>query len=275
MLRDAIVGLGFEADFDPARNFAISLAKELDLHVLGTAFALVPVYPATTPMEIFGVDYVNAYRRENEVAAKRVIDHYARAAKDLGVVKSATRVVQSPVAEAGREFAKIARHFDLAILNQPKPKEWEGELIVETTLFESGRPIVAVPYIYSGSVKLNHITVCWDGSRAAARAIADAMPLLQRSRNVDILTVRTDGDGDFSAADIEGHLARHGISAAGLSIRSEMGEEGNTILNHAADAGTNLIVMGGYGHNRFREFILGGVTRVLLQSMTAPVLMSH
>jgi nucleotide-binding universal stress UspA family protein len=274
MLRDAIAGLGFEADFDPARDFALSLAKELDLHVLGTAFALVPVYPATTPMEIFGADYINAYRKETELAAKRAVDHCTRAAKALGV-KSATRVLKATVAEAGREFAKLARHFDIAILNQPKSKQWEVEQIVETTLFESGRPIVVVPYIYSGSVKLNHVTVCWDGSRAAARAIADSMPLLQRSQKVDILTVRTDSGDDFSTADIEGHLARHGVTAAGLSPRSEKGEEANTILNHVSDAGSDLIVMGGYGHNRLREFVLGGVTRELLQSMTAPVLMSH
>jgi nucleotide-binding universal stress UspA family protein len=274
MLRDAIAGLGFEADFDPGRDFALSLAKELDLHVLGAAFALVPVYPATTPMELFGADYISAYRKETELAAKRAIGHCARATKALGV-KSATRVIKATVAEAGREFAKVARHFDLAILNQPKEKQWEVEQIVETTLFESGRPIVVVPYVYTGSVILDHATVCWDGSRAAARAVADAMPLLKRSQKVDILTVRTDSRDDFSSADMEGHFARHGVTAWGISLRSEKGQEANTILNHAADAGTNLIVMGGYGHNRFREFVLGGVTRELLKSMTAPVLMSH
>jgi nucleotide-binding universal stress UspA family protein len=74
---------------------------------------------------------------------------------------------------------------------------------------------------------------------------------------------------------MEGHLVRHGVNAGAISVVSQNGDEANTILNHAANVGTDLIVMGGYGHNRFREFVLGGVTRELLKSMTAPVLMSH
>ena len=274
MFKDAILGLGPEVEFDPARDLAISLAKDRGLHVLGVSFSFVPVYPATTPMELFGADYINAYKAENRSTAKTAADRFMKITSQSGV-KGAVRTIEAPVAEISRQFAEMARHFDLVIMDQPKPDHWHAELIIEAVLFESGRPVIVVPYIYSGEFKLDHVTVCWDGSRAAARAIADALPLLQRARKVDILTVRTAKGDEFSISGMEGHLARHGVKASAVVLTSQKGDEASAILNHASDTATNLIVMGGYGHSRLREFVLGGVTLGLLRSMTAPVLMSH
>jgi nucleotide-binding universal stress UspA family protein len=169
----------------------------------------------------------------------------------------------------------MARCFDIAVVGQAKPDYWESAMIIEATLFEAGRPVVVVPYIHGSPMKLDHITVCWDGSRPAARAIADAMPFLERAQKVDLLTIATGANAGLPGGDMEDHLTRHGVSAAGKRLVAQRGDEANTILNHAADTGTDLIVMGGYGHTRLREFILGGATLGILKSMTAPVLLSH
>ena len=119
--------------------------------------------------------------------------------------------------------------------------------------------------------------ICWDGSRAAARAVADALPFLQKAKQVEVVIVsekpaKTD---EVPGADLGQHLARHGLTVDIKHITSPDIDVPSTILSHAADSDADMLVMGGYGHSRLREFILGGTTRGLLESMTVPVLMSH
>jgi nucleotide-binding universal stress UspA family protein len=151
------------------------------------------------------------------------------------------------------------------------------EVIAEAALFESGRPVIVVPYIQKDPLQLEHVMLCWDGSRAAARAIADALPLLKKAGQVEIVIVTNErGKRDeIEGADMAQHLARHGLKVE--VKRTVLGDidVADVILSHAADAGTDFIVMGGYGHSRLREFVLGGVTRSIFRSMTVPVLMSH
>src|SRR6185312_5943658 len=119
--------------------------------------------------------------------------------------------------------------------------------------------------------------VCWDGSRAAARAIADSLPLIRKAKIVEIVIVtngRHKGD-ELPGVDLGQHLARHGLKVDVKRIASPDIDVASTILSYAADSSADLIVMGGYGHSRLREFVLGGATRGILQSMTVPVLMSH
>jgi nucleotide-binding universal stress UspA family protein len=137
--------------------------------------------------------------------------------------------------------------------------------------------VLFVPYIQKGGLKLDHVMVCWDGSRAATRAIGDAMPVLEKAKQVDLVIVaaKEPKTNEISGADMGQHLARHDIKVDVKRITSPDIDAASTILSYAADASTDLIVMGGYGHSRLREFVLGGVTHSLLQSMTVPVLMSH
>jgi nucleotide-binding universal stress UspA family protein len=119
--------------------------------------------------------------------------------------------------------------------------------------------------------------VCWDGSRAATRAVADSMPLLKKAKLVEIVMVASKpGKADeIPGADLGQHLARHGLKVEVKRITSSEIDVPSTILSYAADSSADMIVMGGYGHSRLREFILGGVTRGILETMTVPVLMSH
>ena len=140
-----------------------------------------------------------------------------------------------------------------------------------------GRPVIFVPYIQKAGLKLDRIMVCWDGSRAATRAIADALPFLKKAKQVEIVMVSTKKpkDDEVAGADLGQHLARHGLTVDVKRITTTDTDVSSTILSYAADSSTDFIVMGGYGHSRLREFILGGVTRGLFASMTVPVLMSH
>jgi nucleotide-binding universal stress UspA family protein len=119
--------------------------------------------------------------------------------------------------------------------------------------------------------------VAWDGSHGAARAIGDAMPFLKRAKAVDVVLVsngRTKKD-EVPGVEIGTHLARHGLKIDVRQLVAEDIDVANTLLSYAADNATDFIVMGGYGHSRLREFVLGGTTRGILQTMTAPTLMAH
>jgi nucleotide-binding universal stress UspA family protein len=119
--------------------------------------------------------------------------------------------------------------------------------------------------------------VCWDGSRQAARAIADAMPLLVKAGSVEIVIIANERgkQDEIEGADMGEHLARHGLKIDVNRIAGGNIDVADALLSHAADSGTDFMVMGGYGHSRLREFVLGGVTHTILRSMTVAALLSH
>ena len=151
------------------------------------------------------------------------------------------------------------------------------EIIAETTLFESGRPMIMVPYIQKAPLKLDNVMVCWDGSRPAARAIADAMPLLAKAGSVEIVIITNERgkQDEIEGADMGQHLARHGLKVDVHRMTGGSIDVADALLSHVADSGADFMVMGGYGHSRLREFVLGGVTHSIFRSMTVPALLSH
>ena len=172
---------------------------------------------------------------------------------------------------------RIARSFDLSVVGQENPNETNDNLVIEGALFDSGRPVLVIPYIQSAGLNLAHVTICWDGSRSAARAVNDAMPFLAKAKAIDVVTVSGEKDKPepLQNVDIAQHLARHGLAVELRTIVGGNLDVANALLSDAADRATGLFVMGGYGHSRLREFILGGATRGILQSMTVPTFMSH
>src|SRR5262249_14680077 len=119
------------------------------------------------------------------------------------------------------------------------------------------------------------LMVCWDGSRPAARAVADAMPLLSRAGQVDVVIVAKAKSDEMPGADVAEHLARHDVNVAVQRVAPGDLKVKDALIDYAADRAADMIVMGGYCHSRMREFILGGVTRGMLGSMTVPTLLSH
>jgi nucleotide-binding universal stress UspA family protein len=276
MLKDVVVNLtgGHPQDF--AAAYAISLAASFGAHIAGVGFIYEPVIPGSV---LGGVptDLIEVQREENSKAAKAAISRFETAAAAAGV-SAESRVLDASIAGAADLFGRIARRFDLAVVGQAQREQGASEeLLIEGALFGSGRPVVVVPYIQKAPVKLDRILICWDGSRPAARAIADALPLLVRAKAIEILVVASERDksGELTGTNMHRHLGRHGIAAEIKRIAAGGVDVAATILSHAADSGAQFMVLGGYGHSRLREFILGGVTRNILAAMTVPVLMSH
>jgi nucleotide-binding universal stress UspA family protein len=276
VIKDIIVNLSVGEGANAAADYAVSLAAVFDAHLAGIAFLYDPIVPVSGA-GYMPADVIEAQERDNAAAAKAAIDRFVAAGKRAGVAAEPLTLSGS-FAGVGDQFGRIARRFDLSIVGQAEPgTSAVEEIIAESALFESGRPVIVVPYIQKAPLKLDRVMLCWDGSRAAARAIADAMPLLERAGRVEIVIVANErGKKDeIEGADMGAHLARHGLNVE--VKRTVLGDidVADVILSHAADAGSDFIVMGGYGHSRLREFVLGGVTRTIFRSMTAPVLMSH
>jgi nucleotide-binding universal stress UspA family protein len=275
MLKDVVVNLSGATPQDFAADYAVSVAKTFGAKITGVAFVYEPVIPDTV-MGGIPTDLIEIQREENTKAAKTAVDRFEAAAKTAGV-SAATRMLDASLAGAASTFGQIARRFDISVVGQAKPERGAAEeLMIEGALFESGRPLIVVPYIQKQGLKLDRVILSWDGGRMAARAIADAMPLIARAKAVDlvIVTERSKNE-EITGANMSEHLARHGVTAAVKRIAKGDIAVQDTILDYVADSGADLIVMGGYGHSRLREFILGGVTRSILKSMTVPVLMSH
>lgn len=275
MIRDIVVNLGLGAH-DPAGDFAISVAGSFQAHVLGIAFVYDPVIPGAVTGSI-PPQFIESQRADNEKVARAAIAHFEQAAKRAGVSYE-TLSVSASIYGAAQRLGRLARRFDLAIVGQPaREKSVPDEVIDEGVLFESGRPVIFVPYIQKAELKLDRVMVCWDGSRAATRAIADSLPFLNKAKKVEIVMVASKAgkDDDIPGVDLGQHLARHGLTVEVKRITSPDIDVSSTILSYVADSNADMIVMGGYGHSRLRDFILGGVTRSILESMTVPALMSH
>ena len=276
MFKDVVVNISGRGPRDFAAEYATSIAATFGAHIAGISFLYEPVIPDGTLGGI-PVDLIELQREENSKVANEAVSRFEAGVKKAGV-SAETRILDATFGGAATVFAQIARRFDLAVVGQAQREGGASdELLVEGALFESGRPLVVVPYIQKRGLTLERVLACWDGGRTAARAIGDAMPFLERAKAVDIVIVAEErkGGDEINGANMGAHLARHGVTANVKRIaKGDLAIE-DVLLSYAADSGADFMVMGGYGHSRLREFILGGVTRGILASMTLPVLMSH
>ena len=173
-----------------------------------------------------------------------------------------------------------ARYFDLSILGQSQdnmPGFVEFDF-ADNVALESGRPVLVVPSIGVNKLDIERVLVAWSGSRESVRAVNDSLPILRHAAKVFVLSVnlpKEEHDSDIPGADISLHLSRHGVQTDSEMIMGADISIGDVLLSRAADKSVDLIVMGAYGHSRFRELVLGGATRELLEHMTVPVLFSH
>ncbi|HEY1884728.1 MAG TPA: universal stress protein [Roseiarcus sp.] len=276
MFKDVVVNISGRGPRDFAADYATSIAATFGAHVAGISFLYEPVIPDGTLGGI-PVDLIELQREENSKVANEAVSRFEAGVKKAGI-SAETRILDATFGGAATLFAQIARRFDLAVVGQAQREGGASDgLMVEGALFESGRPLVVVPYIQKRGLTLERVLACWDGGRTAARAIGDAMPFLERAKAVDIVIVAEErkGGDEINGANMGEHLALHGVTANVKRIaKGDLAIE-DVLLSYAADSGADFMVMGGYGHSRLREFILGGVTRGILASMTVPVMMSH
>lgn len=189
---------------------------------------------------------------------------------------------RAPAGFAMDAAAAHARCVDLAIIGQPDPDDGESGFarrLAEHVLLEGACPALFVPYARAGTDAGTRVLVAWDAGREAARALHDALPILETAGQVVVVSLargRADADSIALAQPrLAAYLRAHGIDAQFKRFEGDPIEGGERLLSQAADLGSDLIVMGGYAHSRAREWILGGVTRTIFASMTVPVLMSH
>lgn len=175
-------------------------------------------------------------------------------------------------------IALHGRYADIVIAGQRDPTE-DDPAMPDQLILAVGRPVLVIPAVGEFPVIGERILVAWDASRLATRAVNDALPLMKGAKQVVVLAVNPPGgagaEGGIPSADICLHLARHGINAEAQHIVAEDAAVGAVLLSRAAEQGIDLIVTGAYGHARWREIVLGGVTRHMLTQMTIPILMCH
>lgn len=185
--------------------------------------------------------------------------------------------------DASEAVAHVTRSADLVVIGQDDPNDPEAyvaEHFPENVVMLAGRPVLIVPYAGTFNTIGKRILVAWDQSREATRAVHDALPFLREADHVTILTASahlTDPmNGRSPGAELAGTLARHGVRAEKRHVHIPHDVPiGDALLANANEISADLLVMGGYGHTRWHEMILGGATRTILQSTTVPVLMSH
>ncbi len=213
-------------------------------------------------------------RREAQDAAEQAF-RAAAAAANLKAVE--WRAPRGDPLDAAVAHARCA---DLFVAGQEDRRAGGTQLndFVVTVLLASGRPVLVVPYIGAAKTFGQNVLIASDGGREAARAVADAMPLLERAQRVDVLVGARDGteeDWREIGGRLSAWLRDHGIEPRIEVFAPDAAEAGELLLSRADDFASDLIVMGGYAHARLRQMVLGGMTRTMLDAMTVPVLMSH
>jgi len=276
MIRDIIVNLTPAADPDPACAYAISLAEAFNANITGLAFAYDPPWPPSV-IEGAVIDIYRTVKENYKTEAQRAVARFEEAARKSQLQVQGL-VIESSLLGSIDTFTRMARVFDLSVVKQPEPgRDDTTRDFLEAALFDTGRPTLIVPYIQKQGFSAKRVLCCWDGSRTSARAMGDALPILQKAGAVKVLTVSTGkfDERDVKGADLATHLARHKLQVELVRIPAADIDVASAILSHAADTDASLIVMGGYGHSKLRELALGGATRGIIESMTVPTLMSH
>lgn len=260
-------------------GLAFGLAERFDASLIGL-FALGAARVPSYALAEAGPTILEIEQRQRAAAAQQGEKEFRAAIARRGGVKAEWRAAGEDAVAAVR---LSARYADLLIIGQPAPdgKDAAGvpTWFAEDVMLSAGRPVLLVPYAGHFPSAGERVLVAWDAGREAARAVTDALPLLVRAAQVQVVAFDPGragaGHGEEPGADIGLYLARHGVKVTVARQQGTGLDIGSQILSRAFDIGADLIVMGGYGHSRMRELVLGGATRMLLESMTVPVLMSH
>lgn len=278
MYKKILVNIPTERSPRPVIDGAISLAArykaELDAVSVGYESSSMPLVAegGAAVAVIFEAEREKALERANAALAV-----FEAEAKQAGLVHS-SRAISALQGEAAAILGATARLYDLNVVAQPEfERDTFDNTLAQEILFQSGGPVLFMPYTFKGAFHAKRVGICWDGSRVAARAVRDAMPLLEKAEAITIITINADNSvpAEASAANLVRYLSGLGVPTEIDSLKTEKANIQSSILSLASDEGLNLLVMGGYGHSRLKETVFGGVTREMLESMTVPTLMSH
>lgn len=270
-----VVGTGQDdSEVDRAADIAEGLGAHLTLLVLGIAPP-----PPSSPYGVVSNDIWASEIREGQAEARtRAEAIEARLApRAIGLTVDSQYVDRATVSILS---ARYARYADLTLI---APRTEGAELVqswvINGALFESGRPVVLLPKGETGFPAVRRVMIAWDASVEAAKAVRDAIELMQAAEAVDVVLIDPvptfEGHGPEPGADLATYLGRHGIATTVHRLPREGREVAGILMRAAVDFGTDLIVMGGFGHSRLRQRIFGGTTTSIIKDAAIPVLMAH
>lgn len=303
-IKDIVLHQGPDSRSQARLEAAICLAKAHDAHIIGVYVQVFPGAPEFGWVA-FGKEGMARLRSNIENETVRAGKAFRSRTEEEGVA-SEWRIEEGNPTDA---IMICARYGDLTVISQANPEEssYEGSM-PDHLVLGAGGPVLVVPYIGKYGKIGRRVMIAWNGTREAARAVRDSMPLLRRAEKVIVYSVDSPSHHTFSGADICARLSRHGISAEAeqilrgaeseavapslktvgdfgsqepgawsLTRHPSIGEigVGDALLSAVTDFSIDLLVMGAYGHSRIRELVLGGATRQILKTMTVPVVFSN
>lgn len=259
-------------------RLAAAIAEGMQGHLIGTAMTGIShlvfeqgVFNQHDPTFDHHVKNLRAY-------ASQSLENFSTLAKETRLTSVEARLMDD---DAVGGMTLQARYADLVVIGQFDPACGVPGVMSdfpESVVLNCVRPVLIMPHTRKFTALPAKIAIAWDASMTATRAIVNALPLLKRSSRTDLIifnsTVHPDTHGQEPGADMALYLSRHGVKV-NVVCRDTRSNEAEALLSYCADENMELIVMGGYGHTRFREMVLGGATREMLMSMTVPVLMTH
>ncbi|WP_426318435.1 universal stress protein [Pseudoduganella sp. R-43] len=275
--RTIVVHADRAANAEARIALAAAIAAREEAHLVGAAMTGMPrSMLAGRSYEGSGV-FLADYLRRAEERVQLALEQFKSQADRLGVQSFEARSSNDD------EYAGLcmqARYADLVVLGQAAAADDNQDSLLpdlpDYVLLNCGRPVLLVPRTGRFPTIGKRVMVAWNGSVEAAKAVTAALPLLRGAEQVTLAVLGNSADtlGESPGADIALYLARHGVNVEVLR-RPEPADPGKAILSLAADFNVDLLVMGAYGHSRFREMMLGGATRTILATATLPVLMAH
>jgi nucleotide-binding universal stress UspA family protein len=259
-------------------DYAARLAAKYPAELLG-GYILPPTELSRYARAVMAPDTVERYLEERRASRSAAEARFRAAATAAGVTNLSWRWPKGNPLGAGVLYARYA---DLAVIGQPPRDDPTLDFssdLANAILMSSGRPVLLVPYVGEYKTLGERILIAWKDSRESARAVADALPLLKDAKKVFAVAITPtgeDSDEELTAdAEVAAFLRRHQVEATVTRIVAEDIAAGELLLSQVADFGADLVVMGAYSRPRITSLVWGGVTQVMLSSMTAPVLMSH
>lgn len=265
-----------DANSDSVAACAVAMAAALDaqLHALAIDVDIPPVSSALSPLLLDVPEMIREAETTSRNHGQRLLAKVSEEASRIGLDATTESKIAGP-SRLAETAATMARYFDVTLCG------WQSanpttRMMAEAIIFESGRPAILLPEL-DPARKLDNIAIGWDGSRVAARAVADAHHILSRASKITVLTV-TD-EKPLQEQDAGERLAQglrsRGLTAQAMPFRADDSSIAVSLQERAVEIGADLMIMGAFGHTRVRDFVLGGATKGVLTDLRLPVLLSH
>ncbi len=259
-----------------ALDQALAIARDHKAHLSVTIAAAKVSVPFSPVGTWFASPVVADLNRQTVAKAEEVAEDARAKARAAGITTD-VQVIFDHVESVAGKAVQTARLSDLIVVDQSLGRLDTTGILFEAALFQSGRPLIVASPRKPAFSAVKSVTIAWDGSSHAARAVGDAIALFQDIEKANILSIRGEKDlgNTVSGDNLAASLARKGVTTTVETKESREATVGSTIDTYAAHHGSDLLIMGGYGQSRLREFIFGGVTIELTQSSIVPLFMAY